>query len=61
MEAYEFSALLRFGTTSELVDFLARAQIQAATRMADEQAETKMIQCALLGEIEPRKTWLYKR
>ena len=51
-EAYEFSALLRFGTTYELVDFLARAQIQAATRMAEEHAEMKMIQKALLGETE---------
>ena len=51
-EAYEFSALLRFGTTYELVDFLARAQIQAATRMAEEHAEIKMIQKALLGETE---------
>ena len=29
-EGYEFSALLRLGTTYELVDFLARAQIKAA-------------------------------
>ena len=53
-EAYEFSALLRLGTTYELVDFLARAQIAAAARMADEHAETKMIQRALLGETEPK-------
>ena len=46
MEAYEFSALLRLGTTYELVDFLARAQIAAAARMAEEHAETKMIQRA---------------
>ena len=50
VEAYEFSALLRLGTTYELVDFFAKAQIAAAARMADEHAETKMIQRALLGE-----------
>ena len=55
VEAYEFNALLRLGTTYELVDFLARAQIKAAARMAEEHAETKMIQCALLGEIEPQE------
>ena len=44
VEAYEFSALLRLGTTYELMDFLARAQVIAAARMAEEHAETKMIQ-----------------
>ena len=51
-EAYEFSAMLRLGTTYELVDFLARAQIKAVARMAKEHAGTKMIQRALLGETE---------
>ena len=55
VEAYEFSALLRLGTTYELMDFLARAQVAAATRMAEEHAETKMIQRALMGEIEPHE------
>ena len=53
-EAYEFSALLRLGTIFELVDFLARAQVAAAAQMADEHAETKMIQRAVLGESEPK-------
>ena len=53
-EAYEFSALLRLGTTFELVDFLARAQIAAAARFAKEHAELKMVQRALLGELEPK-------
>ena len=44
MEAYEFSALLRLGTTYELMDFLARAQVVVVARMAEEHAETKMIQ-----------------
>ena len=38
-EAYEFSALLRLGTTFELMDFLVRAQVAAAARMAEEHAE----------------------
>ena len=46
--------MLRLGTTYELVDFLAKAQIVAAARMAEEHAETKMIQRALLGETEPK-------
>ena len=51
-EAYEFSALLRLGTTYELMDFLVHAQVAAVARMAEEHAETKMIQRALMGEIE---------
>ena len=60
-EAYEFSALLRLGTTYELVVFLARAQIKATARMAEEHAETKMIQRALLVKPSPRTTGLYKK
>ena len=55
MEAYEFSALLRLGITYELMDFLARTQVAAAARMAEEHAETKMIQRALMGELEPHE------
>ena len=40
-EAYEFSAL-RLGTTYELMDFLARAQVVAAARMAEEHAVVKI-------------------
>ena len=43
VEAYEFSALLRLGTTYELMDFIVRAQVAAAARMAEEHTETKMI------------------
>ena len=53
-EAYEFSTLLHLSTTFELVDFLARAQVAAAARMAEEHAESKMIQRALMGELEPK-------
>ena len=55
VEAYEFSALLQLGTTYELMEFLARAQVVAATRMADEHVECKMIQRALAGELEPQE------
>ena len=54
VEAYEFSALLRLCTTYELVDFLERAQVVATARMAEEHVETKMIQRALMGELEPQ-------
>ena len=38
-EAYEFSELLRLGTTYELMDFLERAQVAVIARMAEEHAE----------------------
>ena len=55
VEAYEFSALLRLGTTYELMDFLAHTQVVATSRMDEEHEETKMIQPALIGEIEPQE------
>ena len=55
VEAYEFSELLRLGTTYKLMDFFARAQVGAAARMAEEHAESKMIQRALMGELEPQQ------
>ena len=54
IKAYELSVLLRLGRTFELVDFLARAQVVAVARMAEEHAESKMAQRALLGELEPK-------
>ena len=36
------------------MDFLARAQVAATARMAEEHAESKMIQRALMGELEPK-------
>ena len=55
VEAYEFSALLQLGTTYELMDFLARAQVVEVVHMAEEHADTKMIQRALMGELEPQE------
>ena len=37
------------------MDFLARAQVAPATRMVEEHAESKMIQRALMGELEPQE------
>ena len=37
------------------MDFLTRAQVDATTRMVEDHAETKMIQRALTGELEPHE------
>ena len=37
------------------MDFLARTQVVVAARMAEEHAESKMIQRALMGELEPQE------
>ena len=37
------------------MDFLACTPVVPATRMAVEHAETKMIQCSLIGELEPQE------
>ena len=37
------------------MDFLARAQVATAARMVEENAESKMIQRALMGELEPQE------
>ena len=37
------------------MDFLARAQVAAAAHMAEDHAESKMIQRALMGELEPEE------
>ena len=52
MEEYEFNVLLRLGTTYDLMDFLARAQVVVVARMAKEHKETEMIQRALIGDLE---------
>ena len=55
VEAYNFTALLRLGNMYKLMDFLACAQGAAIARMAEEHAETKMIQRALIGDLEPQE------
>ena len=49
-ESFELGALLRHGTTYELIDFLARLQVAAAARMAQEHAELQVIERALDNE-----------
>ena len=44
---HEFGALLQFGTTYELMEFLATQQIKVWQRMAEEHAEQQMIERAL--------------
>ena len=50
--AHEFAARLQFGTTFEVMEFLARQQIKLSQRMADEHAEMQMIQRTLSGTTE---------
>ena len=45
--SHEFGALLQFGTTYELMEFLATQQIKVTQRMAKEHAKRKMIERAL--------------
>ena len=50
--AHEFAARLRFGTTFELMQFLAQQQLTLNERMEDEHADMQMIQRALAGSVE---------
>ena len=50
--AYEFAARLQFGTTFELMEFLARQQITMSQRMVEEHTEMQMIQRVLAGTAE---------
>ena len=51
-KAYDLGAILRHGISYELIDFLARLQVVAMARLADEHAEKQMIQRALAGELK---------
>ena len=46
-EAFELGAILQHGTTYKLIDFLARLQVVAADRMAQDHAEQQVIERAL--------------
>ena len=48
--AHEFAARLHFGTTFEVMEFLAGQQIKLSQRMAEEHVQ--MIECALAGTTE---------
>ena len=50
--AHEFAARLRFGTTFELMQFLAQQQLTLTERMAEEHADMQMIQRALAGSVD---------
>ena len=50
--AHEFAARLQFGTTFEVMEFLAGQQIKLSQRMAEEHAKMQIIQCALAGTAE---------
>ena len=50
--AHEFVAQLRFGTTFELMEFLAQQQLTLTQRMADEHVDMQMIQRAIAGSVE---------
>ena len=49
---HEFGALLQFGTTYELMEFLATQQIKVSQRMAKEHAKQQMIERALTRTTE---------
>ena len=42
---HEFSALLQFATTYELMEFFTMQQIKVLQRMAEEHAQQRMIEC----------------
>ena len=50
--AHEFGALHQFGTTYELMEFLATQQIKVSQRMTEEHAEQQMIEQALMHTME---------
>ena len=49
---HEFAARLQFGTTFELMEFLAQQQLTLTQCMAEEHADMQMIQRALAGTAE---------
>ena len=46
---HEFAPLLQFGTTFEVMKFLAGQQMKLSQRMVEEHTEMQMIQCVLAG------------
>ena len=50
--AHEFGALLQFGTTYELMEFLATQQIKVSQRMVEEHEEQQMIEWAVTRRTE---------
>ena len=50
--AHEFGALLQFGTSYKLMEFLATQQIKVSQRMVEEHEEQQMIERALTRTAE---------
>ena len=50
--AHEFGALLQFGTTYKLMEFLVTQQIKVSQRMTEEHAEQQMMERALTHTAE---------
>ena len=53
--AHDFARVFHFCTTFELMEFLAGQQNKLSHRMAEEHADNKVIQRALVGELEPKE------
>ena len=54
---HEIGALLQFGTTYELMEFLATQQIKVSQLMVEEHAERQMIEHALAGTAKSDNEW----
>ena len=50
--AHEFTVMLQFGTSFEIMEFLATQQIKVLQRMVEEHKERQMIERALAGMIK---------
>ena len=59
--AHEFGALLQFGTTYELMEFLATQLIKVSQWMAEEHAEQQMIERASTQRAESEDKGLLAR
>ena len=53
--AHELAAILQFGTSYELVEWLARRLQEVSERMAQEHRDQIMIQKSLIGIVEPQE------
>ena len=53
--AHELAAILQFGTSYELVEWLARRLQEVSERMVQEHQDQIMIQKSLYGAIEPEE------
>ena len=54
LAAHELAAILQFGTSYELVEWLARRLQEVSDRMAQEHQDQIMIQKTLRGTVDPQ-------